>query len=416
MTHFYEIRIAGHLDDHWADWFDGWTVTQKKDGTTLLSGPVPDQPALYGLLRKVRDLGLPLVSANQITVTLRQQILNKKRSNTKMNANTTKRLEMKAIVFNQYGTPDVLKLANVPAPTPKDDQVLIRVFAASVNSADYRLLSGPIPRLMGFGLCRPNNKIMGADIAGRIEAVGKNVSRFKPGDEVFADISTGFGGFAEYVCARESILVKKPANLTFEQAAAVPMAAVTALQGLRKGGIQPGNRVAIVGASGGVGTFMVQIAKSFGVEVTAISSTKKMEGLRALGADHVIDYTREVFTRSGQRYDLILAVNGYRPLADYRRALKPQGTYVMVGGEGRQISESLMMGPLVSRRGGQTMTYLAATPNADDLSFVKDLIEAGKVAPVIDRTHPLENTAEAVRHIGAGHAAGKVIIRIKETL
>ncbi len=331
-----------------------------------------------------------------------------------MNANTTKKLEMKAIVFNQYGTPNVLKLANVPAPTPKDDQVLIRVFAASVNSADYRLLSGLIPRLMGFGLLRPKDKIMGADIAGRIEAVGKNITRFKPGDEVFGDIATGFGGFAEYVCARESILVKKPANLTFEQAAAVPMAAVTALQGLRKGGVQPGNRVAVVGASGGVGTFMVQIAKSFGEEVTAISSKKKMEGLRALGADHVIDYTREDFTRSGQRYDLILAVNGYRPLADYRRALKPQGTYVMVGGEGRQIFESLIMGPLVSRRGGQTMTNLAATPNADDLSFVKDLIEAGKVTPFIDRTYPLENTAEAVRYVGGARAAGKVIIQIQE--
>jgi len=331
-----------------------------------------------------------------------------------MNTNTTKKLEMKAIVFNQYGTPDVLKLANVLAPTPKDGQVLIRVFAASVNSADYRLLSGPIPRLMGFGLLRPKDKIMGADIAGRIEAVGKNVTRFKPGDEVFGDIATGFGGFAEYICARESILVKKPANLTFEQAAAVPMAAVTALQGLRKGGIKPGDHVAVVGASGGVGTFMVQIAKSFGAEVTAISSTKKMEGLRTLGADHVIDYTHEDFTRSGQRYDLILAVNGYRPLADYRRALKPQGTYVMVGGEGRQIFESLVKGPLVSRRGGQTVTNLAATPNADDLSFVKDLIEAGKVTPVIDRTYPLENTAEAVRYVGGSRAAGKVIIQIQE--
>ena len=331
-----------------------------------------------------------------------------------MNTNTTKKLEMKAIVFNQYGTPDVLKLANVLAPTPKDGQVLIRVFAASVNSADYRLLSGPIPRLMGFGLLRPKDKIMGADIAGRIEAVGKNVTRFKPGDEVFGDIATGFGGFAEYICARESILVKKPANLTFEQAAAVPMAAVTALQGLRKGGIKPGDHVAVVGASGGVGTFMVQIAKSFGAEVTAISSTKKMEGLRTLGADHVIDYTHEDFTRSGQRYDLILAVNGYRPLADYRRALKPQGKYVMVGGEGRQIFESLVKGPLVSRRGGQTVTNLAATPNADDLSFVKDLIEAGKVTPVIDRTYPLENTAEAVRYVGGSRVAGKVIIQIQE--
>lgn len=320
---------------------------------------------------------------------------------------------MKAIVFNQYGGPEHLKLAEVAMPKPKDDQVLVKVYAASVNSADYRLLSGPFPRLMGFGLFRPNNKIMGADIAGRVEAVSKKVTKFKVGDEVFGDISTAFGGFAEFACARESILVKKPASLTFEQAAAVPMASVTALQGLRKGGVQPGDAVAIVGASGGVGTFMVQIAKSFGAEVTAISSTKKMEGLRTLGADHVIDYTHEDFTRSGQRYDLILAVNGYRPLADYRRALKPQGTYVMVGGEGRQIFESLMMGSLVSRRGGQTVTNLFASPNAADLAFVKDLIEAGKVTPVIDQIYPLENTAEAVRHVGAGHAAGKIIIRIK---
>lgn len=323
---------------------------------------------------------------------------------------------MKAIVFNQYGGPEHLKLAEVAMPKPKDDQVLVKVYAASVNSADYRMFSGPIPRLMGFGLLRPNNKIMGADIAGRIEAVGKNVTKFTVGDEVFGDISTAFGGFAEYACARESVLVKKPASLNFEQAAAVPMAAVTALQGLRKGGIQPGDDVAIVGASGGVGTFAVQIAKALGAEVTAISSTKKLERLCALGADHVIDYTCEDFTRIGQSYDLILAVNGYRPLAEYRRALKPQGTYIMVGGEGNQIFEAMVKGPLVSRRGGQTVVNLLASPNADDLAFVKDLIEAGKVTPVIDRTYPLANTAEAVRYVGAGHAAGKVVIHVKETL
>lgn len=323
---------------------------------------------------------------------------------------------MKAIVFNQYGGPEHLKLAEVAMPKPKDDQVLVKVYAASVNSADYRMLSGPIPRLMGFGLLRPNNKIMGADIAGRIEAVGKNVTKFTVGDEVFGDISTAFGGFAEYACARESVLVKKPASLNFEQAAAVPMAAVTALQGLRKGGIQPGDDVAIVGASGGVGTFAVQIAKALGAEVTAISSTKKLERLCALGADHVIDYTCEDFTRIGQSYDLILAVNGYRPLAEYRRALKPQGTYIMVGGEGNQIFEAMVKGPLVSRRGGQTVVNLLASPNADDLAFVKDLIEAGKVTPVIDRTYPLVNTVEAVRYVGAGHAAGKVVIHVKETL
>lgn len=322
---------------------------------------------------------------------------------------------MKAIVLTQYGGPEHLKLAEVAKPKPKDDQVLVKVCAVSVNSADYRLLSGPIPRMMGFGLLRPNNKIMGADIAGRIEAVGKNVTRFKVGDEVFGDISTAFGGFAEYACARETVLVKKPASLTYEQAAAVPMAAVTALQGLRKGSIKPGDHVAVVGASGGVGTFAVQIAKALGAEVTAISSTKKLERLRSLGADHVVDYTREDFTQMGQRYDLILAVNGYRPLAEYRRALTPQGTYVMAGGTGNQLTEAIVLGPLVSRRGGQTVTSFVASPSADDLTFVAGLIEAGKVVPVIERTYALEDTAEAVRHVGAGHAAGKVVIRVQET-
>lgn len=320
---------------------------------------------------------------------------------------------MKAIVLTQYGGPEHLKLAEVAIPQPKDDQVLVKVYAVSVNSADSRLLSGPFPRLLGFGLLKPNNKIMGADIAGRVEAVSKNVTKFKVGDEVFGDISTAFGGFAEFACARESVLVKKPANLTFEQAAAVPMAAVTALQGLRKGGITPGQQVAVVGASGGVGTFAVQIAKALGAEVTAIASTKNLERLRSLGADHVVDYTHEDFTQTGQRYDLILAVNGYRPLAEYRRALKPQGTYVMAGGKDNQLTDAIVLGPLVSRRGGQKVTNVMASPNADDLAFVKALIEAGKVTPVIERTYPLEETAEAVRHVGAGHAAGKVVIKIK---
>ena len=319
---------------------------------------------------------------------------------------------MRAIVLTQYGGSKHLKLAVVAIPQPKDDQVLVKVYAVSANSADYRLLSGPIPRMMGFGLFRPNNKIMGADIAGCVQAVGKNVTKFKVGDEVFGDISTAFGGFAEYACARESILVKKPANLTFEQTAAVPMASVTALQGLRKGGIKPGDHVAVVGASGGVGTFAVQIAKALGAEVTAISSTKKLERLRSLGADHVVDYTREDFTQMGQRYDLILAVNGYRPLAEYRRALTPQGTYVMVGGTGNQLTEAIVMGPLVSRRGGQRVTSFVASPNANDLAFIAGLIETDKITPVIERTYMLEETAEAVRHVGAGHAAGKVVIKI----
>lgn len=320
---------------------------------------------------------------------------------------------MKAIVLTQYGGPEHLKLAEVAIPQPKDDQVLVKVYAASVNSADSRLLSGPFPRLLGFGLLRPNNKIMGADIAGVVEAVGKNVAKFKVGDELFGDISTAFGGFAEFACARESVLMKKPVNLTFEQAAAVPMAAVTALQGLRKGGIQSGQQVAIVGASGGVGTFAVQIAQALGARVTAIASTNKMQLLRSLGVERAIDYTREDFTQTGQYYDLILAVNGYRPLAAYRRALKPQGTYVMAGGKGKQLTEAIVLGPLVSRRGGQTVTSFVASPSADDLAFVASLLEAGKVVPVIERTYPLEETAEAVRYVGAGHAAGKVVISIQ---
>ena len=323
---------------------------------------------------------------------------------------------MNAIVFNQYGAADVLTLADLPTPTPKDDQVLVRVHAAAVNSADYRLLKGLIPRLLGFGLFRPNNKIMGADIAGEVEAVGKEVTAFKPGDAVFGDISgTGFGGFAEYACGSAAVLVKKPARLSFEQAAAVPMAGVTALQALRSTGhLQAGQTVLIHGASGGVGLFAVQIAKALGAQVTAVASTAKLDLLRSLGADEVIDYTREDFTQRGQRYDLLLAVNGSRPLADYRRALNPQGRYVMVGGGGRQIFEGMVMGPLVSRRGGQRLTNLLAKPSASDLAFVSNLIEAGSVTPVIDRIYPLEQTSEAVRHVGAGHAAGKVVIRIRQ--
>jgi len=321
---------------------------------------------------------------------------------------------MKAIVYNQYGTPDALTLTDVPQPSPKDDEALVKVHAVAVNAVDYRLLSGPVPRIMGFGVFRPNNKILGADIAGRVVAVGKKVAQFKPGDDVFGDLSgIGFGGFAEYVCAPETLLVTKPGNLTFEQAAAVPMPAVTALQGLRdKGRIQAGQKALIHGASGGVGTFAVQVGKALGAEVTAVVSTKKLDLLRSLGADHVIDYTKEGFAQNGRRYDLILAVNGYRPLSEYRRALNPKGTYVMVGGAGGQIFQAMLFGPLVSKPGGHKVVNLLARPNQNDLTFIKELIEAGKVTPVIDRTYPLQNTAEAVRYLGEGHAAGKVVITV----
>jgi NADPH:quinone reductase-like Zn-dependent oxidoreductase len=304
----------------------------------------------------------------------------------------------------------------VEKPAPKDGEVLVKVYAVSANAADLHLLRGdPLLFRLQSGLRKPKYPIIGSDIAGRVEAVGRDVHQFQPGDEVFGDISgEGWGGFAEYACARESALVKKPANLTFEQAAAVPMAAVTALQGLRKGKIQPGQKVLIYGASGGVGTFAVQIAKALGAEVTAVCSTQKMEMVRSIGADHVIDYTKEDFAKKDQQFDLILAANGDRSIADYRRALAPTGTYVMSGGSMAQMMQAMLMGPWYSKAGGQKMTNLLAKPNKEDLDFMKDLLEAGKVIPVIDRCYPLPETAEAVRYLEEGHARGKVVIKMRD--
>ena len=325
---------------------------------------------------------------------------------------------MKAIVYTKYGAPDVLELKEVEKPTPRDDEVLVKLHAVSANAADLHLLRGdPFLLRLVSGLLKPKNTILGADIAGRVEAVGKNVKEFQPGDEVFGDISAcGWGGFAEYVCARENALVLKPACLTFEQAAAVPMAAVTALQGLRhKRQIQPGQKVLINGASGGVGTFAVQIAKSFGAEVTAVCSTRNVAMARSLGADHVIDYTQEDFTKNGQRYDLILAVNGYQSISDYQRALSPAGMYVMSGGSGAQMSQAMLLGPWISMTGSKKMGNLLAKPNQKDLVFVKELLEAGKVVPVIDRRYTtLSEVPEAIRYLEAGHAQGKVVITLEQ--
>lgn len=324
---------------------------------------------------------------------------------------------MKAIVYTKYGAPDVLELKEVEKPTPRDDEVLVKLHAVSANAADLHLLRGdPFLLRLVSGLLKPKNTILGADIAGRVEAVGKNVKEFQPGDEVFGDISAcGWGGFAEYVCARENALVLKPACLTFEQAAAVPMAAVTALQGLRaKGQIQPGQKVLINGASGGVGTFAVQIAKSFGAEVTAVCSTRNVAMARSIGADHVIDYTQEDFTKNGQRYDLILAVNGYQSISDYQRALSPAGMYVMSGGSGAQMSQAMLLGPWISMTGSKKMGNLLAKPNQKDLVFVKELLEAGKVVPVIDRRYTLSEVPEAIRYLEEGHAKGKVVITLEQ--
>jgi NADPH:quinone reductase-like Zn-dependent oxidoreductase len=323
---------------------------------------------------------------------------------------------MKAITYTQYGSPDVIELKEVEKPTPKEDEVLIKIHAASVNAADWHYLRGtPLLFRLSSGLLKPKNIFLGADVAGRVEAVGRNITKFKPGDQVFGDLSeSGRGTFAEYVCAPENALVLKPANISFEEAAAVPVAAVTALQGLRKGQIQPGQKVLINGASGGVGTFAVQIAKSFGTDVTAVCSTKKVDMVRSIGADHVIDYTREDFTRNGERYDLILAANGYRSISDYKRALSSTGVYAMSGGDTAQMVEAMLLGPWMSRN-GQKMGNLLAKPNNADLAFMRELLEAGNVVPVIDRCYPLSEVADAIRYLEAGHAQGKVVITVAHT-
>jgi NADPH:quinone reductase-like Zn-dependent oxidoreductase len=323
---------------------------------------------------------------------------------------------MKAIVYTEYGSPDVLHLKEVPNPAPADDEVLVKVHASSVNAADWRMMrADPYLVRLYAGLFKPTKfHTLGADIAGRVEVVGKNVRQFQPGDEVYGDVfASGFGGFAEYKCARESELVLKPTNLSFEEAATVPLAALTALHGLRDmGQIQPGQQVLINGASGGVGTYAVQLAKYFGAEVTAVCSTGKVELARALGADHVIDYTREDFTRNGRQYDLILAVNGNRSIFDYKRALSPRGVYVMTGGNTAQLFQALLLGPLISMLGKQKMGALTSTPNQKDLLFIKELLESGKIKPVIDRRYPLSEVPEAISYVEAGHAKGKVVITV----
>jgi 2-desacetyl-2-hydroxyethyl bacteriochlorophyllide A dehydrogenase len=320
---------------------------------------------------------------------------------------------MRAIVYHTYGSPDALKLEEVQKPVPQDDEVLVQIHATSVNAGDCFILRGKA-RMMGFGLLKPKNTILGSDIAGRVEAVGRNVKQFHTGDEVFGNTAKyGFGGFAEYISVPENAVVLKPTNLSFEEAAAVPQAALTALQGLRdKGHIQKGQKVLINGASGGVGTFAMQLAKAFGAEVTAVCSTKNLDIVRSIGADHIIDYTQEDFTRNGQRYDLILAVNGYHSISDYKRALNPEGVYVMTGGSMAQLFQAMLLGPVISMTGRQKMGNSAHKPNAKDLIFMKELIEAGKVTPIIDRRYPLSETAEAIRYLEAGHAQGKVVITI----
>jgi NADPH:quinone reductase-like Zn-dependent oxidoreductase len=310
--------------------------------------------------------------------------------------------KMKAVVFNKKGSPEKLIYSDVDKPVPNDDEVLIKVHAVAPNAADYRSIK------MGM---IPERKIFGADIAGCIESIGKNIIQFKPGDEVMGDLASyGFGGFAEFVTAPEKALIIKPAKISFEEGAALPMAALTALQALRdKGNIQKGQKVLIVGSSGGVGTFAVQLAKYFDTEVTGVCSSNNLQQTRSLGADYVIDYTKENFATSNMHYDLILAINGNYPITAYRKALAPNGIYVMVGGSLSQIFKSLVFGRLMSF-GPKKMRFLSAKANKNDLEFLAKLLEDGKIKPVIDRHYSLEKTADAMSYLSEGHSHGKVVI------
>jgi NADPH:quinone reductase-like Zn-dependent oxidoreductase len=310
----------------------------------------------------------------------------------------------------------VLELREVQTPTPKDDEVLIRIHAVSINDWDWGLLRGiPFMTRLLSGFFRPKNTILGSDIAGRIEAVGSNVKRFQLGDEVFGDLSGRWGGFAEFVCAPETALALKPPSMTFAEAAAIPQAAMLAVQGLRdRGGIQAGQKLLINGAGGGVGTFAVQIAKLYGVEVTGVDSSAKLDLMRSLGFDDVIDYTQEDFTKNGRRYDLILDVKTNRSIFDYARALSPNGTYVTVGGSLARLLQILFIGPLISMTSKKAIRIVALKPNKD-LAYMSELFEAGKVKPVMDRLRKLSELPEAMRCFGAGSHKGKIVITLEES-
>lgn len=322
---------------------------------------------------------------------------------------------MKAVICPAYGSPDVMTLAEVPQPEPRPNEVRLKVMAAAVNAGDWHLMRGT-PFLVRFmyGLLKPKFPILGSDVAGIVEKTGSEVTLFKPGDAVMGDLSEcGFGAFAEYVCVPEGILAPKSENLTFGEAAAFPASGVTALQALRdKGKLVAGKTVLINGASGGVGTFAVQIAKALGAHVTAVCSTSKVESVLAIGADRVIDYTREDFTKNQNQYDLILGVNGYHPLADYKRCLTPDGIYVMVGGTSKQLTEAMVYAPFYSEKNGRKLGNLMMKPNRDDILFLVSLAEKGTLRPVIDRTYNLAEVPAAIRCLEEGRAAGKVVIHV----
>lgn len=397
-----KIVLRGELSSDWAEWFQGLETTVEPGGYTLLSGVLEDQAALHGVLRRIRDIGIPLIS-----VTCEEA-----RGGAK-----GRKKQMQAILFDTYGGPEVLRLGEAKRPVPKEKEVLIQVRAAAVNAADWHVIRGePLPVRFFAGLLKPKYHIPGCDVAGVVRAVGSEVTRFRVGDEVFGDATnSGWGGFAEYVAIDEQTVARKPENASFEEAAALPTAGATALQGLRdKGGIKPGDKVLINGASGGVGTFAVQLAKHFGAAVTGVCSSSKVELVRSIGADEVIDYTREDFAAGGAVYDLILAANGSRKLADYRKVLGPRGRYVQTGGGGNQLMEAMLLGPMLSKKKGQQMGNILMKPNARDLELLAGLLGGRKVVPVVDRSYSLKEVPEAIGYLEEGHARGKVIISITE--
>lgn len=323
---------------------------------------------------------------------------------------------MKAIVYRKYGSPDVLSLEDVDKPVPKDDEVLIKVHATSLNSYDVDLLKGwPFMSRPFQGLRKPKNNILGTDVAGTIESVGNDVTNLQPGDQVFGEVSTrfislGFGGFAEYVCAREKNMTPKPPGMTFEEASAIPQVAALALGALNQnGGIKPGQKILMNGAGGGVGTFVVQLAKHFGAEVTGVDSAEKLDMLRSIGTDHVIDYSKEDFSENGERYDLIVDVANHRSVFRYKRSLNPGGAYGAIGGSQVRFFQAVFVGLLISLFGSKKVGASGGNPN-DGMGLICELFEAGKIKPIIDRTYPLAEVPEAFRYFMAGHVKGKIVI------
>ncbi len=402
LPRMYQIRVKGHLTDQWADRFEGMEIALEENGNTLLTGPVIDQAELHGLLKKIRDVGMTLLSVNQYYSTKGENSME-----TKVNTNG-----MKAIVCTEFGSTDVLKLREVAMPTPKDNEVLIRIVATTVAVEDPGIRARP--GLNGF--LKPKRSILGFYLAGEVEAVGKDVKRFKKGDKVYGNTGLGLlGTYAEYICMPDDgALVIKPANITYEEAAALPNGALTALPFLRdKGNIQSGQKVLINGASGAVGTIAVQLAKFFGAEVTGVCSTANLEMVKSLGADKVIDYTKEDFTKNGQTYDIIFDTVGKSPFSRCKDSLTDNGIYLTTVPSPATMFQMLWTSMTGGKRVGIAATGLRpSSEKTKELVFLNGLIETGKIKAVIDRSYPLEHIAEAHKYVEAGHKKGNVVITI----